>query len=300
MTVYIEIDEKFLINVSEKSLVDIVLEQCKPIIEELPKKKSSLIVGISISEGGNYTSSLKTAGLNIIREPVICASLVSTGKSIFSDLVGVMGESSITGSTTFKKDAIFQQDVTITGFTRFKRHFIFSGKSTIKGRIVVEKSIYSDGILIAEGRLQCKRIVCNEIIIQGILSTLGDISANKFLFEQGRCIISGNLTADEVIIKPSLSIAKKSTSLTTLSGITSYISRIFNRIFLSKFDITQIIVEGNLKAKSAKLNNILIYGDLIADDLIIGNDVEVYGEILYKHSISIPENENIIAHKLLE
>ncbi len=204
--------------------------------------------GSTILEGGRIEKSIKTLGKLTINNHLECNSLITFGTLTAKRDVICHGEISTPGKSHFNGNALVDKTLTC------------KGKCFFDGTLIIGESMTCRGKIIIKGNAQIKQNVKS----WGTVETGENLQVLGTFVNHGIFRIQGHFCANELI--------------SWNFPVASIFSFLQKRI--------QSNVQGNvLSIQNIKAKNIIIQGDLISKNVILGNNTHVYGKISYSESL---------------
>jgi len=293
------VPENWFDNPLEMTLGEYLLEKARPILELLPERDRLFIIGAGISTGGNYKNINITGKLNV-KDHLLASQLNVTGKGFFNGFVFVNGNTVIAGKVSFNHQCIFIGNSTVSGKISFEKHLISSGILNIKGKAMVEGNIYTDNEFRISGHLKANTIKSTSLIIsKSNLEITEKIIAKEFISFGGGSV--GEINANQISIGFSNTERLKRLNrefddrekLTNPSSIGKYLVNVVKGISIfNRNKETKILeIQGDLIGDNVEVANCVINGSIKANNVKIGHNVQIIGQIEYTQEIDVLDGE---------
>ncbi|OLS29266.1 MAG: hypothetical protein HeimC2_01130 [Candidatus Heimdallarchaeota archaeon LC_2] len=284
--------------------------------EEPEKVKNILVSGVKTMEGGIYKQIISRGRL-VIQGNTECQKLSVTGSMDIEGGLTVFKSSSISGSLTVAGDAKFLGPMSSTGSTNVSGMLIAASKLSSSGELHVEGDIVTDNHWVFNGKLNCKNIrSSSKIKLSGNISITGDVIAEEFVVSKGEIKVGGDIKAKKINIASSFTeidvdFVNEFEDIKNLSDLIQATTKFAKEIvpnvggLLSSFmdnivspDSHMVTVNGNIDGNEVKLSNAIIEGEVIGDDIVLGRNLKIKGQVKYRNSINKSQYEGISIHKI--
>lgn len=220
------------------------------------------------------------AGILRVSGDLECHRLGIAGSGHVSGEVRVNGKCSINGKLDGGKDIKVAGDCTITGKCFASNGMYCIGKMTVAGKLIAPHELVVGGKLKILGKVTVGSVECSsDVVLQGNMRTTGNVVAERILSPKGgSSSINGDLIAKEVQIGR---VGRDSDDFGDFLGklVTSFIG--------IKND-PSFHVKGSVRGRKVVMENSQVDGDIIADVVRLGENVQVKGRIFYTQSIDVP------------
>ncbi|RMG26028.1 MAG: hypothetical protein D6732_21705 [Methanobacteriota archaeon] len=266
------------------------------LLESDERKLNSLIVTgrKSYDEDLVVEGPVTVAGILRISGDLECQRLGIAGSGNITGEVRVNGRCAINGKLDVGKDIKVKGECTITGKCFASNAMYCIDRLTVAGKLIAPEKLVVGNRLKILGKVTVGSVECaSSILVQGSLKSAGNVIAEKLVSPRGgNSSIGGNLIAKEVQVGR---VQKSSDELGEIVG------RLLTSLIGLKTE-TMFHIKGSIKAKKIQANNIRINGDIVADVIQLGDNVEVRGNIYYTQSIEASQHlkekaERIVAEE---
>jgi predicted acyltransferase (DUF342 family) len=268
-----------------------LIESIDPIIlAGLPKSEKLVAAGLIYSEGGIFENKVSLAGKFSSSNTIICNTLSSSGSVRIDGFLAVKEKARIAGKMIVHGHVIFAGDTALSGKIDAEGYLISSNNLRIAGKMNLEEGLIANGPVLISGTVTSKRILSsNTISVKGKLFLEEEIKAKEFILGKSGGQV-GSIIAEKVTIGSEVIDNKKDIitgNLHSPINLFSYITKLIKRSLKRNSDIIEIY--GDIVCKNVYIANAVVNGNIKADTIEIGPNVEIAGLISYKDKIILNE-----------
>lgn len=276
-------------------LFDYILDNIGFIIDDLDEKNRLLGLGAIISEGGNYTGTVRATGYFRAQDDLLCRGISVIGRSNFQGLVIVDGGTVISGRSKFENHCIFGGKTEIAGNAVFDTHILSSGKLILSGDIFVHGNVYADSPIILKGKVEFTSLRSSSTIYATAqIKSKGEIYAEEFMLTKGGGEV-GNITAKFVSIgfKDKITARRYHGKLGDRRNflnpivLLKYMKNTLSHVLFRPKGSRILTVHGEIKGEEIYLSNCIVNGNVKGNNVTIGPNVEITGLIEYSDNLEI-------------
>jgi cytoskeletal protein CcmA (bactofilin family) len=288
------------------SIADIAIMSLQPLIDQLPERSRIFNLGNSVSSGGNFQGSIRTLGNLLTSNMVITDNLQVTGNSTVRDLLIVRENTTIIGNATIKYNAVFGGKAELAGNVKVGENIISSKSLILSGQVEVGGQIIADGDVTTKKKVEVTTIqTLGHLRSHGKLFVRDGVRAMSISLLDPGCEIHGDLLAAKIgvgrekMLNRYISNYDAKSSLTNPVGLVKYLfGSVKNAIVgVNRRDLTTII-EGDIICEDLFLEQCTIRGSINAKRIIIGDGVEIEGDIAYSETIRVLSDREYPARQI--
>lgn len=280
------------------------------------KIKNIQVSGVKTMEGGSF-GQIISRGRLVLQGNTECQKLSVTGSMDIEGDLTVITSSSISGSLNISGDAKLLGPMSSTGSTKVEGKLSVGSKLSSSGEIIVEGDIVTDNQLIFNGKLNCQNIrSASKVKLSGKITIDNEIVAEEIVISKGEIEVGGDIKAKKINISGFFSdfdvdfinefedvknisdLVQATTKFAKeiVPNVGGLLSSIMGSISSPVSD--NVIINGNIEGDIVKLSNAIIKGDIIGDDIILGRNLKVEGQVKYRKSINNANYDGISIHKI--
>ncbi|MCY3412474.1 MAG: hypothetical protein INQ03_12625 [Candidatus Heimdallarchaeota archaeon] len=288
-----EIQGNHFLTLHRENIQDLILSYYSHVFDDVKERKSMNVGGIIFDSGGIYKESAKIAGMASISSGLMCNELNVAGKTTFKDVVIAKGDAKIAGTSNFFEDTVIFGSLKVAGNAHFDSRVLLTGNVKTAGKLFA-KEFYASEVVVIEGSVSAGTLIVKELIIKGRL-TSEFVKTKRLLIERGGGTINGDLETEELKINPQSLMVSTHGNLSNLLNLVTYIGSTLKRTLIRSLENQpkNLEVLGNVTCNKATLHNTIIHGNLVAQELIIGQNVTIKGTVDCSNIVYLEEIKGI-------
>lgn len=272
--------------------------------------------GSSVVDGEDIDVPVKVSGKLLVKGDLKCPVMKVSGKATIDGSLTVLEGLKTSGYVLINQDGKLGGDIKVSGKLDVKNNLYILDNGKISGKLSVGGNIVSGDYLKVSGKLSAESVQSTGTVqSSGTVNTVGDIIAEEFISSGGASLIGGDLECKSVEIakrfrdrnQNEFTDNEEFEEVESLNDIGRFVTNLVGRIvpkimnlgFNDNFGRPPkiFVIEGNLKASLADISYVHIKGDLIADEIILGPEVTVDGQIIYSTSFDTPDGSEHVGKK---
>lgn len=272
--------------------------------------------GSSVVDGDDIDVPVKVSGKLLVKGDLKCPVMKVSGKTTIDGSLTVLEGLKTSGYVLINQDGKLGGPVKVSGKLDVKNNLYILDEGKISGKLSVDGNVVSGDYLKVSGKLRAQSVKSTGTVqSSGTVNTIGDIIAEEFISSGGASLIGGDLECKSVEIAKKFRIRYQGEStdneefeeVESLNDIGRFVTNLVGRIVPKIMNLgfndnfgrppKMFVIEGNLKGSMVDISYVHIKGDLVADEIILGPEVIVDGEIIYSTSIEAPEGSEYVSKK---
>jgi len=282
---------------------------------ETSKKRNYSYSGSRTIDGGEIPQPIRVSGKMTALNSVSCPSFQVSGSAIINGDLSVAGPTKVSGSLKITENGKFGGPFKLSGKTIIGVSAYFMDEAKISGNLQAGEKMNTDSNLKISGKLTAVEVQSTAALtVSGKIETTGDVNVNTFVSSGGASQIGGSLIGEKIEIAKifregaehaEFEAQMDDDNIQSLGDLGYFISNMVTK-FIPKL-VNEVVsgamsgkqsppkifrIEQDLRGKNVDISYTHINGDLEGDDMVIGPEVTVGGEIRYRNSISVPEGSN--------
>lgn len=295
-------------SLRDMTIAELAIEYLGPVIKQLPSKSVRTGLGKIESTGGNYQGAIRTLGKLKTKNAVVTNQLQVTGDALVNDLLVVKSRTFIAGSTEVRSNAVFGGKTELAGRVHVGENIISSRSLLLSGEVEVNGRIIADGDITTKHKVVVTKIqTIGHLRSKGTLVVHEGIQAESISLLDPECQIYGDLMGSKIGIGQQRVLQryiKNYDAGSSFSNPIRFIRYLFNTTRSAakgtKAKGKRTIIEGDISAEDLFIENCIVTGSLNANRIIIGDNVEIHGEIHYSESFESLSGKDYPAIKIQE
>ena len=270
-------------------------------VEDTSRRQSYSFVGSRTHNGGVVDDVIRVSGKFISTSSLECIGMkISGSASIEGDLI-VKEATSISGKIDIKDKSQFHGPFKLSGKANMGGDVEFNEIAKVSGKLITDRDIVSNSLLSVSGKVISTNLRSNALVkISGVVDITGDLIADCFETSGGSSVVGGNLKARVIEIarryRQYSDNYRVSDDLDDLDfegtevfpEIARFVSRLVTQVVpnivhssLNSFSAPRTFsVGGNIEGETVDISYAKVTGDINADSVLLGPEVEVGGTIL--------------------